>query len=497
MMMHRLPTLLLISMLVMGIWGCKKSDGPTPSEDPQDEETLLRDSTYFYSILFSLWTNQLPQPEGRGDDLDLQAYTGKFKDAEEVLVDLRKYANEDRFSFVDRAGKVSEEIQEGVYEETGVIPIYLSSDGSDNGDLYIKLVQRGSPAERAGLKRGMRVLSLNGDTQLDYLTDQQQSLRNFYAFFSGETLELIVQQPGAETTETITVTGSAYYLNPVIDARVIDLDGHKVGYFAYTSFLNVWDSHGNPNAYHEYLLALFRDFEKQQIDELVVDLRYNGGGATNAAELMASLIVPVANGQDRMYTYKVNPYLEEAGFTDVSKSGAPFVPVHFQKPNALDLSRVYFLATQSSASASELVINVLKPYMDVELITTNRQGTFGKPVGFFGYPVVNGYADLYITSFQMLNSAGFGDYFSGLMGQKNDAQDGFLQQLGDPDESMLAEALHHIQQGSYRTYNGAKSSNRSTLRNTLRGIRTPETHPHRNNMYRFGGDVAPNLSKSR
>ena len=140
------------------------------------------------------------------------------KTAEEVLVDLRRYAADDRFSFVDRTGTVSEEIQQGVYKETGATPIYLSSsERTTNADMYIKLVQRGSPAEEAGLKRGMRVLRINGEERIDYQTDQANSFRNFQKFFSDEPLELVVQEPGSERARTITVTGSSYPAKPYLE----------------------------------------------------------------------------------------------------------------------------------------------------------------------------------------------------------------------------------------------------------------------------------------
>lgn len=489
-MIKRILLACLSLMLLLGSMACKKNEASSPQLD--DEETLLRDSTYFYSILLSLWSDELPQPEMMGEKIDLQAYTGQFQDAEGVLADLRRFAPEDRFSFVDRAGRVGEEIEAGVHKETGATPIYLGTrDSGNNGDLYIKLVQRGSPAEKAGLKRGMRVWSINGDEQMDYLTDQAQSFGNFNKFFSGETLELVVQEPGSEERKAMTVTGAAYQLNPILEARVIQLGTEKVGYLALTRFLSVFTRDGLPNSYHTALVEVFQKFEQDHIDELVIDLRYNGGGATNAAELMANLIVPAARGQDRMYSYQTNRYLEEEGFTDAANPNAPFQPVDFAKTNELDLSRVYFLATESSASASELVINVLEPHMDTQLITVNHTGTHGKPVGYFGYPVVNGYADLYITSFQMLNSAGFGDYFDGLRGEKMDAVDGFLQQLGDEEESMLAEALYHVQHGQYRSARATRSSTKVNSASTMRRMHTPELHPHRSNMFRFSDQKLP------
>ena len=126
-------------------------------------------------------------------EIDLKKYTNKFKDAEAVLADLKKYMPDDRFSFVDRDKSVSTQIGQGVYKETGVMPIYLlDSENANNANLYIRFVQGGSPAERAGLLRGMKILSVNGDRQVDYNTGQRNGHKLFNKFFSGETLKLEV-----------------------------------------------------------------------------------------------------------------------------------------------------------------------------------------------------------------------------------------------------------------------------------------------------------------
>ncbi|WP_138093713.1 S41 family peptidase [Sphingobacterium daejeonense] len=495
-MMKRFIVFAFLATLIFCV-GCKK-DSVKPEEDDgrdPDKEILLRDSTYFYSLLFSLWEEKLPQPKvGTDGKADLKAFTGSFQTSEEVFAALRKDAPDDRFSFVDRAGTVSEEIQQGVYKETGITPIYISVTDQNNNtetNLYVKVVQKGSPAEKAGLIRGMKILSINGDSKIDYDTDEKQDFKNFYKVMTGEgALELVVQAAGETGTKKITVSAAAYNIDPILIKKIFTVNRKKVGYLFYTSFVNVF-SNSKPNAYYNAMLDAFKEFETANIDELVVDLRYNGGGSTSSAEFMANLIAPVAAGKGKMYDYKVNKNLAEAGWNDNSNPEAPFQSVNFNKTNSLNLPRVYFLGTTSTASASELVINVLKPYMTVELITTNGRGTYGKPVGFFGWPTVNGYADLYITSFQMNNKDGYGDYFSGLTGQKKDARDGFLTQLGDESESLLAAALDHIATGSYSARASARRS--KTGLDVIQTPQQPEMKSYRNNMYKFSKDKMPSL----
>ncbi|MCL8000831.1 S41 family peptidase, partial [Brucella sp. 21LCYQ03] len=122
-------------------------------------------------------------------------------------------------------------------------------------------------------------------------------------------------------------------------------------------------------------------------------------------QLLTNLIVPSGHNGQIMYSYVMNDILTAGGFTDPSRTNAPFQPIKINKTNNLSLNRVYFLVTSSSASASELVINALKPYMDVQIISTQGRGTYGKPVGSFGRAVMSNAARLYITSFKMTNAA--------------------------------------------------------------------------------------------
>ncbi len=427
-----------------------------------ENEVLLKDSTYYYGILLSLWTDKLPEPPMKSEDeIDLKNYTNKFDNAEAVLADLKTYMPDDRFSFIDRDKSVSDQIGQGVYKETGAMPIYLlDSENSTNASLYIRFVQKGSPAERAGLLRGMKILSVNGDKQVDYNAGQKNGHKLFYKFYSGETLKLEVQTVDNKTN-SITVTGADYKMNPIKLSAVLNHNDKKVGYLAYSSFISVTNQ-GQTNSYYQDLVNTFKSYETAGIEELVVDLRYNGGGSTETAELLANLLAPKSADKDKMYDYQINRYLTAWGWNDPKNEDAPFLPVFFNKTNNLDLSRVYFLVTESTASASELVINVLQPYMDVQIISTRNMGTYGKPVGYFGLPVVKGYADLYITSFKMTNKVGFGDYFQGLSGTKKNAVESFSLQLGDNNEGLLSEALYHISNNSYRSV-AASARHRKSL----------------------------------
>lgn len=464
--------LLALLSFVVAFTACKK-DNNKPDQQNQDKETQLRDLTYYYSGMFSLWADKIPDSKLIAQNKNYEqvfadkpiiepsilekirsAHTGNLSTGEEVLAKIKTlYANDDRFSFIDRKGVVGEEIGEGLHKEFGIIPDYfLSSANASNADLYIKLVQKNSPAEKAGIKRGMRVLSIDGDTKIDYLSQEPKDFALVNKLFGGpESIKIKVKDLNTNKESEVTLQAGEYHIEPFFENKVVTLNNKKIGYLAYTSFVEIFKRDGSHTDYYAGLENAVKSLEDQGIQELVVDLRYNGGGSTNAAELFTNLLAPTKVGTSVMYTHKVNDTFKRWRFDDPTVEGAPFAPIKFNKKNSLNLAKIYFLVTRSTASASELLINNLRPHMQVELISINDRGSYGKPVGFFGFSVMDKYADLYITSFETLNSNGQGGYFNGLIGTKKDSYDDIAHQLGDTNEQMFKDALYHIASGSYQS----------------------------------------------
>jgi hypothetical protein len=180
---------------------------------------------------------------------------------------------------------------------------------------------------------------------------------------------------------------------------------------------------------------VFNRFASENIDEVVVDLRYNGGGYVNVQKKLADYLVNAsANGQVMMKQQFNDKYTQYNETTN------------FQKKGSVNLSRVFFIVSSSTASASELVINNLKPYMDVVLVGPAK--TYGKPVGFFPIPVGEWY--IFPVSFRSTNKSGEGNYFDGLA-LNNQVADGLDKDWGDVDESAFASVLRYINTGAFRT----------------------------------------------
>lgn len=458
-------SLAILALLFFVTISCDKKNDPTP--DPQGNnwdaspEAYLKDTTLYYTKLLSLWQESI-LPSNINDLVDsvkVRNITKNHETAEDVLdyligmtpKDPATNKPYDRFSFLDRESVVSEEIQNARSTSYGMYVLYLqtaeSAMDNNNADLYVRMVDINSPAYTAGIRRGDRILSINGNTKYDYNTQKAQGFKGINDALNSESMTIKWRNPAGEQFEK-KITQTQYSVNPVLSSWVGELDGQKVGYFAFSSFISIVNNQGQTNSLYTSLQNLFTTYQNQGVKYLIVDLRYNGGGATLTAEYLANRIAPASVDGKRMYYFKINPFLQQ-------ELGDQFQPTNFSKIGTLELTKVYFLVTSSTASASELLINSLRPHMDVQVI--GSENTYGKPVGFWGIPIGKkpAKADIYVTSFQMFNASNFGDYFNGLTPNKLTRED-FLKDFGDPEEGFIAEALYHIKNGSYSS--GARSA---------------------------------------
>jgi hypothetical protein len=190
---------------------------------------------------------------------------------------------------------------------------------------------------------------------------------------------------------------------------------------------------GDTTAISNSFTRIFNRFTTANVQDVIIDLRYNGGGYVSLAERLDNYLVPTAGNGDVLLTYAYNDKYNSQDITD-----------HYNKIGALNLPRVFFIGTQNTASASELTINCLKPYLNVQLVGPSN--TYGKPVGFFPIPVGQWY--IFPISFRTINKNGTGNYFGGLA-PNFQVMDGLDRQWGDVNEYCLASVLHYISTGTY------------------------------------------------
>jgi C-terminal processing protease CtpA/Prc len=277
-----------------------------------------------------------------------------------------------------------------------------------------------SPGSEAGLERGAWIFEINGRTIADYLAKGDLGSA-FGPNEVGVTVSLRFRdRAGAERSAT--ATKRLVTIPTVSLTRTFDLEGRRVGYVYFRNFVT-------PST--EALNVAFSQLRDSGANELVLDVRYNGGGLVSVAQHLGGLI-----GGSRT-TGQVF-----AEFFHNDKQRGRNQTLRFEdKPLALDLSRLTVITTRSSASASELVINALRPFMPVTVVGDT---TYGKPVGQYGFNFCD--KVLAPVSFQLRNARGEGDFFSGIPPDCAAADDAD-HLLGDPQEASLGEALFFLKNG--------------------------------------------------
>lgn len=428
--------LLLFGALVQH--SCSKTETPRVLPKPVREDTRedrLKDSVYLYTYYMYLWQEQLPT----------SFPTEEYRKAEDVLEALTEFSKDpvtnlklDRFSFLDRSGAVDDEIQEGRLGSFGFDIRYQNET-----DLYVKMVYPSSPAAEAGIERGYQILAINGNSNLDNRLHEPNDYAFLFDALDATSINLKLQKPdGSELN--VTLERTAFRIDPVFYSNVYDVGSKNVGYFVFESFVSTRDDLGRDTEVMKKLEEVFSYFQDEGVEEVIVDLRYNGGGAVITAEDLSNLLAPLTvSNSTLMYSYGINKTLQEEEERREEHERF-FAPVNFNKSNALNPTRVYFLVTNGTASASELLINNLKPYVDVKLI--GEGATYGKPVGFYAVSIMNN--DLYAVSFKTINADGETDYYQGMPVDKDVTED-LTKNWGDTDDPLLKEALHYAETGAF------------------------------------------------
>ena len=276
-----------------------------------------------------------------------------------------------------------------------------------------------SPAHDANLSRGDRIVEINGRT-VQVLHDSGELDGAFGPPEHGVEAELVVLRDG--TRFRARMAKRVVTIPTVSSRQVYSAEGRDVGYLFFRNFVT-------PS--YEALDAAFNDFRARDVEELVLDLRYNGGGLVGVAQHLASLIGGVRTDGQVFAEYFHND--KNASRNRVTR----FEP----KLNALNLQRLVVITTGASASASELVINALRPFIPVIVIGSR---TYGKPVGQYAIDFCD--KTLAPVSFSLRNANGEGDFFGGIQ-PTCPAADDLDHQIGDPAESSLREALTLIASG--------------------------------------------------
>lgn len=355
---------------------------------------------------------------------------------------LNGYGTTDRFSWIDSSATNLTNQLNGINTVLGIKYAVFNADiTKTNLAFVIAYVLKGSPAEKAGLKRGDIILSVDGQsiTTSNYTSIlQNQTLKLGFGTFSGG----VFSSNGINST----ITKVEVQTNPILKDTVIKWGGKKVGYLAYLQFLTSYD---------DSLRSVFGRFKTAGVDELVLDLRYNGGGYVTSSDVLTDLIVKdLATKVDKLMNKKIYNDTYTQDLNKSSGSSAFNTNFKFETNNLGSLSRIFILTSNGTASASELVINNLRPFMEVILV---GEHTYGKNVGSFTITDSKKRWDygLQPITFKIANSKDESDYgtvngFLPTIAVSDDALP--YKQLGDPYETFLNKALTFISPVAFKAF---------------------------------------------
>lgn len=237
-------------------------------------------------------------------------------------------------------------------------------------------------------------------------------------------------QLGGNVIET-SVTKTEFSLDPVSDrygALVLNDGGKNVGYLNFRTFF--------PSSAGDQLRDAFELFNANGVTELIIDFRYNGGGLVSLAETFGDLL-----GEGRVGQVWSRTILR------ASKSSENSTRLFQNEAQSLQASKIAFITTGNSASASELVINSMIPYLNADSIAIVGSNTSGKPVGQFGFDFAECDLRIRAVTFQTVNASDQGEYFTGLASvipNSCRADDDIFTPLGDPAEASIATALDFL-----------------------------------------------------
>ena len=266
--------------------------------------------------------------------------------------------------------------QQGVSLNNGADFLFYLEPGSQTNVFgVVRLVFAGSPADQAGLQRGQIFNAVDGiDLTVDNLNNllNQTSYTLNFADYNNNGTPEVADDTIEGNGQSVSLTSINFTRNPVVTSEVINLNSTNVGYLHYTGFNNNFETQLN---------QAFATFAGANVQHLVVDLRYNPGGVINTAARLGSMITGQFNGQvfsKLFYNEDLQSNNTDFNFTNTISGGAAI--------NSLNLNKVYVITSGRSASASELLINSLRPYIEVVVVGDVTSGKTQASITIFDSP---------------------------------------------------------------------------------------------------------------
>ncbi|MFT5750021.1 MAG: carboxyl-terminal processing protease [Ancylomarina sp.] len=390
-----------ILILLFTFTACSKDDD---EKEPTKEETVI-DVLDDIMEQWYLWNDELP-------NLNSNNYNDLNKYFEDQLV------AQDKWSFIADLESLLAFFEDGTYTGLGFDLKYEKG----NDIPYVSLVYNESALYTQGITRGWKLVDVNGSSTNDLTESQIQSM------LAWETSSAWFESSSGEQKK-VNLTKKEMNQNTVIKKAVIPTENKKVAYLVFDSFLDSSEAELN---------EAFDFFRAEGAEELVLDMRYNGGGSTKIANQLAGLITGNNYAEQVFSKYIFNE----------SQTSENFSEEFISQNSALNFDRIFVITTSATASASELVINSLKPYMGAENIILIGSTTHGKPVGMNVFEVGEFNLAVVPITFHITDKNGEGYYFEGIPVDYT-IEDDLTHDWGDIDETNLKAALDYINNNSF------------------------------------------------
>jgi len=356
------------------------------------------------------------------DSLPAQVDLSQYATPEDVLEFLKTFSPPgsdgqpvDRsFSFITTAAADTARFSQGEFEGFGFVFEFVAAD-----DVRLAKVFSGSPADAGGLERGQQILSLNGRTIAEI-----QAAEGIYAVLDTSPVDFEMRRLDASEFMS-TIAQATVTIDPVPQWRIIDAGGGRnVGYIELASFILPAEP---------AMDTVFQSFNAAGVNDVVIDLRYNGGGLVSTSNLLGDYF-----GGD----VAENLTFSKTFFNADRAADNNTVEFFARLANSVSLSSLVAITTDGTASASELVINGMEPHVNVALVGSD---TFGKPVGQVGLEFCGNL--LRAVAFETVNANDEGGYFDGLPVDCA-ASDDLSIPVGADNDPNLVTSLTYLDTGS-------------------------------------------------
>ncbi len=431
-----------LMLLAISTVSCSKNDDIEQKIDPADIEV----ESFIYRAMDDWYLYEAEVPElanGHFSSTDSKnEYLASFDAPETLFEDLQ--ASHDKFSFMwDDYEELEKLLYSGIEKSTGMVYGLGKISGTDNvfGIVYYVLPQ--SSAEQEGVVRGDAFMEING---------QQLNVNNYRELLSLDSFTLTIAEIANGTIDNterkVNLINQELAENPVFQTSVIEMEGQKIGYLMYNGFTLDFAPELND---------AFAQLKAAGIQHLILDLRYNGGGSGDTTVDLASMITGQFDGKlfaqimmnqkwQNIFESQAPEYLQYIFDSEINQTEETI--------NSLGLDKVHIIATKSSASASELLINGLSAYINVVHVGEYTAGKFqgsrtlyDSNDEFFSKENVNPNHNYAIQPLitKAANANGVTDFYDGLQPDIAVSEDiSNYGPLGDPSETLLKAAINDI-----------------------------------------------------